>query len=462
MPTNERLATLMIEAGFLDQAGTIGRKRFARAVTDAAAARSVGRSYTHTYVSRWLAGVTPRDEETRRAIGDALGVRLGRRLAPDELGFSAVPTVSPDLGLSFPAHPEQGVQTVAEILQADLAETEAVLGSPYNVSAWNESAIAWLVGGRQAASVTRAPGRVGASDVARLRSMRDTFDRVDNSFGGAHARQALVRYLSQELPRLLRAGASDDVRTALYSAAGESTHLAAWMAYDSGLHGLAQRYFIQALGFADAAGDRLLGASVLDAMSHQASFLGRHREAANMARAAALGTQNAGTPLLLAHFHIMEARALARAGDVIECDRAMGNAVLEFERQRTEDNPAWLAYFDAAELSAEMAHCHRDLGRPDLAIECGTRALSSASGDYARSDFFVALVLADAHLDRGDVGAGCRVAAKALDVGQELDSARCRSYVDEFKARLRRHADVAEVREFEESIDGNHLWGGVA
>ena len=31
-----------------------------------------------------------------------------------------------------------------------------------------------------------------------------------------------------------------------------STQLAAWMSYDAGLHGLAQRYFIQALGFADA------------------------------------------------------------------------------------------------------------------------------------------------------------------------------------------------------------------
>jgi tetratricopeptide (TPR) repeat protein len=234
------------------------------------------------------------------------------------------------------------------------------------------------------------------------------------------------------------------------------------MAYDSGLHGLAQRYFIQALGFADAAGDRLLGASVLDAMSHQASFLGRHREAANMARAAALGTKNAGTPLLSAHFHIMEARALARIGGAVECDRAMGNAALEFDRQKVDDNPAWLAYFDAAELSAEMAHCHRDLGRPDRAIEFATRALRSASGDYARSDFFVALVLADAHLDRGDIDKGCEVAARALDVGQELDSVRCRSYVDEFKIRLQRHSHAAEVRELQAAVSENHLWRGIA
>ena len=52
----------------------------------------------------------------------------------------------------------------------------------------------------------------------------------------------------------------------------------------------AQRYFIQALGLAEAAGDRLLGASILDAMSHQATYTGRFSEAANLARAARTGT----------------------------------------------------------------------------------------------------------------------------------------------------------------------------
>jgi hypothetical protein len=36
----------------------------------------------------------------------------------------------------------------------------------------------------------------------------------------------------------------------------------------------AQRYFIQALGLAQAGGDRLLGAGILDAMSHQATCTG--------------------------------------------------------------------------------------------------------------------------------------------------------------------------------------------
>ena len=71
----------------------------------------------------------------------------------------------------------------------------------------------------------------------------------------------------------------------------EATLLAAWMSYDSAPRSaLAQRYFIQALALAQAGGDRLLGASILDAMSHQATYTGRFGEAASLARAARTGT----------------------------------------------------------------------------------------------------------------------------------------------------------------------------
>jgi tetratricopeptide (TPR) repeat protein len=230
------------------------------------------------------------------------------------------------------------------------------------------------------------------------------------------------------------------------------------MSYDAGLHGLAQRYFIQALGLADAGEDRLLAASILDAMSHQASFLRRYREAANMARAARLGTQSVAAPLLTAHFHVMEARALARLGEADDCDRAIGAAVNHFAQHDAGDGPEWLAYFDVAELDAELGHCHRDLGRPAQAVEHATAALDAASGNYARSDFFAAMVLADAHLDHGDVDEGCRVAERAITAAVGMDSIRCRSYVEEFQQRLLSHRKSPEVRRLVDAVGRNHLW----
>jgi hypothetical protein len=267
-----------------------------------------------------------------------------------------------------------------------------------------------------------------------------------------------VQYLRGELPQLLRAQARPNVRAALFAAAGEVTQLSAWMTYDAGHHGLAQRYFVQALGFADAAGDRMLAASILDAMSHQASFLGRYRDAANLARAARVGSDAIGVPILTSHFYIMEARALARVGDADACDRAMDAAVANFGDHIAGEGPEWIGYFDTAELSAELGHCHRDLGRPARAVRHAAEALESASGEYVRSDFFVAMVLADAHLDSGNVEEGCNVATTALAVGEGLESARCRGYVDEFKQRLRRFGTSATAREFVDGARSSKLW----
>ncbi|ANY08029.1 regulator [Pseudonocardia sp. HH130630-07] len=458
MPSNERLAALVTEAGFLDRSGAIGWKRFTRAVNETHAARTAGRSYTHTYVSRWLNSVTPRDDATREAIREALGTRLGRTVSPDELGFRITLTISPDVGLSYPANPEDGVTAVAQLLEGDLSGTSQLVDAGENVAAWNDASLAWLVGSQRALTGSDGAIRIGASDVDRLRAMRHTFDRLDSMFGGVHARAALVQYLRTDLPRLLRSEGRAPIRERLFSAAGELTQLAAWMSYDAGLHGLAQRYFIQALGFADAGRDRLLSASILDAMSHQASFLGRYREAANMARAARLGTQDSAAPILTAHFHIMEARALARTGDAASCDRAMDAAVEHFGQHTPGEGPEWIGYFDDAELAAELGHCHRDLGRPAQAIEHAARALDSASGDYARSDFFVAMVLADAHLDDGDIEEGCRIAEQAITVGESLDSVRCHTYVSEFRERLAPHRTSSVAREFAGRIRTSRLW----
>jgi len=94
------------------------------------------------------------------------------------------------------------------------------------------------------------------------------------------------------------------------------TLLATWMTYDSApTSGMAQGYFVQALSLAQAGGDRVLGGSILDAMSHQATFAGKFTDAANLARAALAGTRGVAPPTLTAHLNPMEARALARLGD---------------------------------------------------------------------------------------------------------------------------------------------------
>jgi hypothetical protein len=133
----------------------------------------------------------------------------------------------------------------------------------------------------------------------------------------------------------------------------------------------------------------------------------------------------------------MEARALARMGDAKGCDRALAEAVREFERRNPEDDPDWIRYFDESELSAEFGHCLRDLGRATDAAQYASRSLMAVDATtFMRSDFFVTMVLADAHLAAGELEQACSVALKALTAGEQIRSARCVNYLREFRQRL--------------------------
>jgi tetratricopeptide (TPR) repeat protein len=417
-----------------------------------------GRTFTHTYVGRWLDGVVPREVGIQRAIAAAIGKRLGRPVGLDECGFTASETIAADLGLAYPTSVTGAVTAAAGLWQADLANVQALLTAPANVAAWNAASLSWLVSDTADERRVQEGGRrVGPADIEGVRSTTEMFDRLDGRHGGGHARRALIEFLRTDLAALLRGSYNGTVGCELFKVAAQSTLLGAWMSYDAGLYGLAQRYFVQALKLADAAGDRLLAAGVLDAMSHQANFLGNHREAANLARAARMGTAGVGSACSAAHFYAMEARALAMAGDASGCDKAMAGAVQEFERCKPEDDPAdWFAYFDDAELAAELGHCNRDLGRAVDASVYATQSIG-ANGEYVRSDFFVTMVLADAYLGQGEIEQACNAALTALRIGGNLKSARCTAYVSSFRKRLMSMGPMIATRSFLEEVASARL-----
>jgi len=452
---NEQLSALLGEAGFVNPDGTLARKKFGRAVTAAAASRGLTQSFTHVHVGRWLNGASPRDKSVRESILQALGTQLGRTVHPDEAGFGTS-GLSPDIGLRYSRDPTASATTLAALLQADLDQIAAVVATQVTRTAWSEASLAWIA--RPQDAEPRVPQRVGSGDVIRLRQTRESFALLDNQFGGGHTRRALVTYLREDLPAVLRASATSTTRAELLSAAAEITQLAAWASYDAGHHGLAQRYFVQALGLADAADDTSAGAGILDAMSHQATFLGNFAEAATLARAALVGSPSLDVPILNAHFHLMEARALARTGDAVACDRALSRAVTEYERHSPGDGPDWVQYVDDAEVAAEFAHCQRDLDRSERAIHWARKALADASGGYARSDFFATMVLAQAQLDAGHPEEGTATALVALDQGETLRSRRGVSYVVELRQRLKRYRGSRVLADFTEQARERRLW----
>ncbi|TXS40176.1 hypothetical protein EAO75_34800 [Streptomyces sp. uw30] len=449
---NARLAALMQDADF-------SHKSLARAVVAAAARSGEDITCDHTYVTRWLKGSIPRGNMPQ-FIANAIGRKLGRHLTIDDIGMgdAAVSAVQPELGLDFADKPESTAKTVADLWRADLADAETLVRTLPDSAAWNAASLRWIVTPPDG-ELTRAGNQaVGAVDVDMVRSTADAFSMLDGKFGGGHARRALIQYLHTDVRPMLDGKYSDDVGRQLHSAVAEALLLAGWMSYDSGLHGIAQRYLIQALRMTQAAGDRLLGGSILSAMSHQATFLGRYQDAATLARAAYTGPAGVLGPTMAAQFRAMEARALSRLGDERGCDLALAEAERMLGLRTPDSDPPYIAYFDEIELAAEIGHCFRDLGR---SVEATARGAGSIFGDGLnnRSDFFATMVQAEAYINQGEIGQGFSIALNALRLGEGLKSARCVQYVREFQGRvtpgMRRATDFLE---FEEQARGFRLW----
>ncbi|WLQ33416.1 regulator [Streptomyces castrisilvae] len=295
--------------------------------------------------------------------------------------------------------------------------------------------------------------RVGDGDVAALRSVAELFRTLDHAYGGGHARQALVRYLEHETEPMLRGTYTEATGRRLFAAAADLTRLAGWTSYDIAAHGLAQRYFVQALRLSQAAGDRAYGSYVLITMSRQAVYLAHGREAVQLARVAQQGIGSAAPHAVLALLHAVEARGHAVLGDAKACTASLARAERALETARPGDEvPHWARHFDEAQLADEFGHCHRDLQQYRPAAQHAERSLQLRAPAYARSRLFCRVVLACARLGLGELEQACRLGAEAAQQAAEMRSVRATEYVRDFERRLEPFRDAAAVRGYRERV----------
>jgi hypothetical protein len=278
------------------------------------------------------------------------------------------------------------------------------------------------------------------------------FMRLDFLFGGGHGHAALRHYYRHEVLPLLSASYSENVGHALFTAAAEMGEVLAWTAYDIGNHHLANRYLLATLRLTEVTNDRMMGATILANMSHQANYLGDIPRAGRLARAAVEGGRDRATPRAQAMFAAHEARALSSAHDLIGASRAMNEAERHFEKAESGEDPEWLAYFDEAELIGEFSHCFRDLERPGEALRFAESAVARTAPEYARTLAFCRMVLAESQYLHGDLETAVGTATTAVREGESVQSARFRRYVANFQQKIVHHARNATVRDFNEYV----------
>ncbi|MFD3725250.1 regulator [Streptomyces sp. NPDC058671] len=499
---NRQLAALIAEAGF-SHAG------LARRVDQLGLEHGLDLRYDKTSVTRWLRGQQPRGT-TPALIAEVFTRRLGRRLSAQDLGLDACAPVY--AGLEFAATPEEAVDIVSGLWRKDSgshAELRKIAFTPAGLVVPSRD---WLIGRADdrvargdlpsgpgprsfttTASTTltearvphdprighdtrlpndprvppqgrfsvprqrgtdRGPGqRVSSGDIAALRSVGELFRTLDHAYGGGHARQALVRYLEHETEPMLRGTYGEAVGRRLFAAAADLTRLAGWTSYDIAAHGLAQRYFVQALRLAQAAGDRAYGSYVLLTMSCQAVYLGHGREAVQLARVAQQGVGAAAPPVVQAMLHAVEARGHAVLGEARACSASLVRAERALDAARPGDEvPYWARTFDEAQLADELGHCHRDLQQYRPAAQHAERALQLRAPGFARSRLFCRVVLATSRLALGELDQACALGAEAAQQASEMRSARAVEYVRDFERRLEPYRDAAAARTYRDRV----------
>ncbi|WP_455355445.1 regulator [Streptomyces sp. SYSU K217416] len=480
---NRQLAALIAEAGF-SNAG------LARRVDQLGLEHGLDLRYDKTSVTRWLRGQQPRGT-TPALIAEVFTRRLGRRLSAQDLGLDACAPVY--AGLEFAATPEEAVDIASGLWRKDSgshAELRKIAFTPAGLVVPSRD---WLIGradervgrgeapvsgplvpaqGRPSAAppvpvppavppsvprqrqIDRGPGqRVTGGDIAALRSVGELFRTLDHAYGGGHARQALVRYLEHEAEPMLRGTYGETTGRRLFAAAADLTRLAGWTSYDIAAHGLAQRYFVQALRLAQAAGDRAYGSYVLVTMSRQAVYLGHGREAVQLVRVAQQGVGTGAPPVVQALLHAVEARGHAVLGEVRACTASLVRAERALEAARPGDDvPHWARFFDEAQLTDEFCHAYRDLQQYRAAAQYAERSLQLRGPAFARSRLFCRVVLATARLGLGELDQACALGAEAAQQSTEMRSVRAVEYVRDFERRLEPHRDAAAVRGYRDRV----------
>ncbi|MFF2852827.1 transcriptional regulator [Streptomyces sp. NPDC058001] len=277
-------------------------------------------------------------------------------------------------------------------------------------------------------------GRVGKRQVEDIRAITTMFRDADNRHGGALSRRAVIAQMSDATAMLDSCSYTESTSRALFSAVADLGSVAGWMSFDAGLHKSAQRLFITALHAAAEGGDRAVGAHILQCMARQMSHLDHYEDALDLVALAQYWARRQISPATSSMLASLEARFHAILGNLDDSERAAGQAEEIFDRIDPADEPAHMAFFDAAELSATIGVAHQIAAkkshgshrarRAEKSLSLLGHALSLRPEHRVRSKAFDHLGFARTHLTVGEIDGAREETDTALTLFGSISSKR--------------------------------------
>jgi tetratricopeptide (TPR) repeat protein len=282
----------------------------------------------------------------------------------------------------------------------------------------------------------KSAGQVGTRDVEELRTAHDSLIANDDRNGGSRSLEIAALSQGQRAIDLLQNGwAGSGTRRRVYALASEAITTAGWAATDSGEHGRAQHHLERALALAGLSGD---GSAVVRAWNHLA-MLSQNRKRYADAAAAADAARSSGAarrdPVYASLAFARAAVAHGAAGDDRRALRALGQAQDALSRSQPGERPAWIFFYDAAELDGLSAVTHLRLGRSSDAEYYAHRTLARLKPGLDRNRAFYTTVLGLAQVGQGDLEQACAT-VDPLFTTDVPGSQRVRGRLKEFRAKV--------------------------
>ncbi|MBN1172310.1 MAG: hypothetical protein JXA67_09050 [Micromonosporaceae bacterium] len=264
-------------------------------------------------------------------------------------------------------------------------------------------------------------GRLGMSDIDRLRQPLARLVTIDGQQGGVDLHAVAARYARSMLDAMEQLEVSTRVEAAAYTLAGEYLALAGWFAVDADDLPVAADYLNQALRAASIAGDPMLQAQIWNYMVMRARQAGASTEAHAVARAGLHSGAARRNPRVAALFHARVAHSHAVRGERGLAERSLARASDALLRvDESAPTPPWLAFVNESELAGLSAMAYNALGRHQQAESAARQALHLAPQTGTRNQIHDILHIVDARLGLTDTTLATTEAGNALALASQL------------------------------------------
>jgi transcriptional regulator with XRE-family HTH domain len=295
-----------------------------------------------------------------------------------------------------------------------------------------------------------SPSRLDSQTLNELAAMTARARRLDDRHGSRKVFAAVMVHL-ETVTGFLEGSQESPQRQRLVAIGGEVAQLAGWLSIDLRQYAAARVYFNLGINAAEEADDLALKAFILGNIGHTLSAASKPKQALGVLEAAQGIAAKTATATTRSWLAAVEAHAQAGLGATAACLAALDRAELAVADSEPAEDPAWMYFFDAGQLTHWKGFAQLRLGQAEVAQSTLHATLELLDPSFARERSVTLADLATAYIQQSEIPEGCRLAVEALSLGG-IDSPRGVQRVRDLRRRLEPWRATVAVRELDEQL----------